>query len=99
MSNHRVIRIDKPHTTEVLNVLGKDLGKPGIEKAVEKASKIIQLSVNPEYAPPPEPSDGLLYGLIDKVARQASLDLHRRNGGGQRFRLHCCPYYGQRPTL
>jgi hypothetical protein len=52
------------HTQEVLTVLEKDLGKPGTAVALHKASKIIGLAVNPLDGPPVEPSDGLLYGLI-----------------------------------
>ena len=63
-STQRTIKIDGPHTSEVLKVLAKDLGKNGIATALQKASKIIALSVNPEADPPPDPSDGLLYGLI-----------------------------------
>ena len=60
----RTIIIDGAHATEVLNVLRKDLGKDGTEAAIKKASKIIELSVDPIAGNPPEPSDGLLYGLI-----------------------------------
>lgn len=63
-SVQRSIKIDGPHTSEVLNVLAKDLGKNGIAAALQKASKIIELSVNPAADPPSDPSDGLLYGLI-----------------------------------
>jgi hypothetical protein len=52
------------HTQEVLTVLEKDLGKQGTTVAFHKASKIIELAVNPLDGPPAEPSDGLLYGLI-----------------------------------
>lgn len=52
------------HTQEVLSVLEKDLGKSGTQVALHKASKIIELAVNPLDGPPAEPSDGLLYGLI-----------------------------------
>ena len=52
------------HTREVLTVLEKDLGKQGTPVALHKASKIIELAVNPLDGPPSEPSDGLLYGLI-----------------------------------
>jgi hypothetical protein len=52
------------HTQEVLTVLEKDLGKQGTGVALHKASKIIELMVNPLAGPPAEPSDGLLYGLI-----------------------------------
>jgi hypothetical protein len=64
MINKRVIKIDGPHTSEVLNALARDLGKNGIAAAQQKAAKIIELSVDPNAGPPPGPSDGLLYGLI-----------------------------------
>ena len=60
----RVIVTDGLHTTEVIQVLEKDLGKAGVETALRKASRIIDLSVDPLGGPPPERSDGLLYGLI-----------------------------------
>ena len=60
----RVVTEDGPNVIEVLNVLRPDLGKKGTEVAVEKASKIIELSVDPTAGKPPKPSDGLLYGLI-----------------------------------
>jgi hypothetical protein len=60
----RTIIADGPNATEVLNVLRKDLGKDGAEAATMKASKIIELSVDPLAGKPLEPSDGLLYGLI-----------------------------------
>lgn len=60
----RVVKIDGPHTSEVLSVLGRDLGEGGVAAAQEKAAKIIDLSVDPNAGPPPAPSDGLLYGLI-----------------------------------
>ena len=60
----RVLITDGTHTQEVLNVLEKELGKRGMEVALRKASKIIELAVDPKAGPPAEPSDGLLYGLI-----------------------------------
>jgi hypothetical protein len=60
----RVLTTNGTHAQEVLNVLDKDLGKSGIAVALQKASKIIELAVNPVLGPPAEPSDGLLYGLI-----------------------------------
>jgi hypothetical protein len=59
----RIIKTDGPHTAEALNVLAKDLKGAGIKAAVDKASKIIELSVNPLGGAPLGPSDGLLYGL------------------------------------
>jgi hypothetical protein len=43
----RVLTIDGPHTTEVLKVLNKGLGKAGIATALLKAARIIDLAVNP----------------------------------------------------
>lgn len=63
-ASERTITIDGPHATEVLNVLKKDLGGEGTQAAIRKASKIIELSVDPRAGKPSEPSDGLLYGLI-----------------------------------
>jgi len=60
----RQIVTDGPHTQEVLNVLRKDLGEAGVAEARSKASRIIELSVDPIAGQPEEPSDGLLYGLI-----------------------------------
>lgn len=60
----RFIIQDGPHTTEVCNVLRPDLGETGLQTAISKASRIIELAVDPIGGPPPEPSDGLLYGLI-----------------------------------
>jgi len=60
----RALVTDGLHTQEVLTVLERDLGKPGTVVALHKASKIIELAVNPLAGPPAEPSDGLLYGLI-----------------------------------
>lgn len=64
--NHpgRVIITDGDHTTEVVNVLKKDLGKTGTDVAIQKARRIIELAVDPIAGKPLEPSDGLLYGLI-----------------------------------
>jgi Z1 domain len=64
MSAQRALITDGPHTQEVLKVLEKDLGNAGIAVALQKASRIIELAVNPTAGPPAEPSDGLLYGLI-----------------------------------
>lgn len=60
----RVIVTDGDHTNEVLHVLKKDLGKAGTEAATQKAKKVIELAVDPIAGTPAEPSDGLLYGLI-----------------------------------
>src|SRR5271157_2795856 len=64
LATQRVLITDGPHTQEVLKVLDKDLGKSGIAVALQKATRIIELAVNPLGGPPAEPSDGLLYGLI-----------------------------------
>jgi hypothetical protein len=63
-AKQRALTTNGTHTQEVLNVLDKDLGKSGIAVALQKASKIIELAVDPVGGPPTEPSDGLLYGLI-----------------------------------
>lgn len=60
----RLITADGPHSNEVLSVLGKELGTEGTKKAVEKAKRILELAVDPTAGVPPQPSDGLLYGLI-----------------------------------
>lgn len=60
----RIIITNGAHADEVLKVLDKDLGKAGIKAALQKAARIIELAVNPVAGPPAEPSDGLLYGLI-----------------------------------
>jgi hypothetical protein len=67
MSNNnppRPISVDGPHSKEVLNVLSKELGPDGTQKAIEKARRILELAVDPTSGVPPQPSDGLLYGLI-----------------------------------
>jgi hypothetical protein len=64
MATQRVLVTDGPHTQEVLKVLEKDLGSAGIAVALQKASRIIELAVDPTAGPPAEQSDGLLYGLI-----------------------------------
>jgi len=63
-ATQRVLITDGTHTQEVLSVLEKDLGKSGTAVALRKASRIVELAVNPVGGPPAEPSDGLLYGLI-----------------------------------
>ncbi|MBZ5511196.1 MAG: hypothetical protein LAN70_08485 [Acidobacteriia bacterium] len=60
----RSVIADGPHTAEILRVLESDLGPDGIRAASEKAARIINLSVDPIAGQPPQPSDGLLYGLI-----------------------------------
>ncbi len=51
----RFIIIDGANTNEVINVLKKDLGKSGIEAAIRKASRVIELSVDPVAGKPPQP--------------------------------------------
>jgi Z1 domain len=63
-AKNRPLITDGPHTQEVLKVLEKDLGKPGLSVALGKATRIIELAVDPTGGPPREKSDGLLYGLI-----------------------------------
>jgi hypothetical protein len=77
----RVFVTDGRHTQEVLRILRGDLGSSGIKTALEKAVRIIELSVDPIGGPPQEPSDGLLYGLIQSgktsiltVASAAAVD-------------------------
>lgn len=60
----RAVIADGPHTTEIIKILEGDLGPAGIASALEKATRIVKLSVNPIAGTPDEPSDGLLYGLI-----------------------------------
>jgi hypothetical protein len=64
VGSNRVIKTDGPHTEEVLKVLAKDLGPTGIEVAMQRALRIIEFAVDPLGGVPKEPSDGLLYGLI-----------------------------------
>lgn len=61
---NRTIKVDGPHTIEVLTVLGKELGEEGTKKAIEKAIRILELAVDPTSPSPQPSSDGLLYGLI-----------------------------------
>src|SRR5260370_18525515 len=53
-----------PHTVEILRILENDLKAAGIAAAAQRAQRIIDLSVDPNGGPPSQPSDGLLYGLI-----------------------------------
>lgn len=63
-TDDRVLVTDGRHTTEILQVLRKDLGDRGLAAAEQRARRILELSVDPIAGPPPHPSDGLLYGLI-----------------------------------
>jgi hypothetical protein len=60
----RDIISDGRHTLEVARLLSRDLGTQGVAGAVERAARIVGLAVDPVAGPPPQPSDGLLYGLI-----------------------------------
>src|SRR5882724_4272455 len=53
-----------PHTVEILRILENDLKATGLAAAAQRAERIIDLSVDPNGGPPAQPSDGLLYGLI-----------------------------------
>jgi hypothetical protein len=56
---------DGQHTTEVMNVLRREIPNPqSLESIRDKAARILGQSVNPIGQPPEHPSDGLLYGLI-----------------------------------
>ncbi len=58
----RVIIEDGPHTTVALAVLAQNIQNTNSIR--EKAITILQKSVDPIAGPPEQPSDGLLYGLI-----------------------------------
>src|SRR3989344_4999006 len=60
----REIISDGPHTTEVLNVLSAKIGSPSLLAITKKAVEVLNQSVDPIAGPPEQPSDGLLYGLI-----------------------------------
>lgn len=61
--NREIIR-DGPHTTEVLTVLGAKIPAVSLVAITERAVQILEKSVDPIAGPPEQPSDGLLYGLI-----------------------------------
>lgn len=62
--NRNVIR-DKPHTIEVLDILKSEIPGPEARTAIlERAVQVIERSVDPIAGTPEQPSDGLLYGLI-----------------------------------
>lgn len=64
MNTNKII-IDGSHTTEVLNILSNEIkNENSLSSIKEKAAQIIKFSVDPVAGPPKEPSDGLLYGLI-----------------------------------
>ena len=62
-AQYHIIR-DGQHTNEVLNVLGVDIPSASLASITERAVQILQKSVDPIAGPPKQPSDGLLYGLI-----------------------------------
>ena len=62
--NNRIIIHDGPHAMEALNTLKKDIPAESLHSIAEKAARIIEYSVDPVVGPPEQPSDGLLYGLI-----------------------------------
>ena len=62
--DQRHIIQDGPHTIEVLNVLGVDIPRPSLPSITERAVQILQKAVDPIAGQPEQPSDGLLYGLI-----------------------------------
>jgi hypothetical protein len=56
---------DKPHTQEVLDILKSEIPSAGALNAIlERAVQVIERSVDPIAGTPEQPSDGLLYGLI-----------------------------------
>lgn len=62
--SRNIIR-DKPHTVEVLDILKSEI--PSLEarsSILERAVQVIERSVDPIAGTPEQPSDGLLYGLI-----------------------------------
>lgn len=63
-NQHREIIHDGPHTAEVLNVLGAEIPAASLVQITERAVQILRKSVDPIVGPPEQPSDGLLYGLI-----------------------------------
>lgn len=62
--DQRKIIYDGPHTTEVLNVLSAEIPSVSLRQIQGKATQLLQKSVDPIAGPPEQPSDGLLYGLI-----------------------------------
>lgn len=60
----RLIKTDDPHSMEVQSVLGKELGAAGLAKAIDKAKSILEKAVDPTSGIASQPSDGLLYGLV-----------------------------------
>jgi Z1 domain-containing protein len=64
LTDDRILVTDGRHTSEILRILEPDLGRRGVRAAAEKAQRLLELSVDPISGPPAQPSDGLLYGLI-----------------------------------
>lgn len=60
----RKIIVDGLHTSEVLSVLAKSIDNNSLHSIVEKASQIIDSSVDPNAEQSHHSTDGLLYGLI-----------------------------------
>ena len=61
----RKIIVDGMHTKEVLNVLRPQIGnEAGVASVLEKAVEVLSQCVDPIAGPTLQPSDGLLYGLI-----------------------------------
>lgn len=60
----REIVSDGPHTNEVINVLSIEIEPIALNALKEKAIHILRKCVDPIAAAPSEPSDGLVYGLI-----------------------------------
>ncbi len=60
----RIIR-DGAHTNEVLSVLeAEGISSTSLVSITEKAVQILEKAIDPIAGPPEQPSDGLLYGLI-----------------------------------
>jgi hypothetical protein len=61
----RAVIRDGEHTTEVLRVLrGEIPGEEALSVITERAAQIVERAIDPIAGPPTQPSDGLLYGLI-----------------------------------
>ena len=60
----REIIRDGLHVAEVISVLSSKIPAESLVAITEKAVRIIEKSVDPIGGPPDQPSDGLLYGLI-----------------------------------
>lgn len=64
MGSREIIR-DGAHIQEVLSVLeAEGISPTSLVAITEKAAQILEKSVDPIAGPPEQPSDGLLYGLI-----------------------------------